>query len=85
VFRLLAYKEIFEHPEMYGYYLEDEDGYKELGSYKMVDVTAPIPILAQFAKEQGTTYRMLKLYTPWLISSKLSNPTKKIYAIKIPQ
>lgn len=85
VFRLLAYKEIFEHPEMYGYYLEDEDGYKELGSYKMVDVATPIPSLAQFAKEQGTTYRMLKLYNPWLISSKLSNPTKKTYAIKIPQ
>jgi hypothetical protein len=51
----------------------------------MVDVATPIPSLAQFAKEQGTTYRMLKLYNPWLISSKLSNPTKKIYAIKIPQ
>lgn len=85
VFRLLAYKEIFEHPETYGYYIEEADGYKELNDFKMVEVATPIPSLAQFAKEQGTTLRMLKLYNPWLISTKLTNPTKKTYAFKIPK
>lgn len=84
VFRLLAYKEIFENPETYGYYLQDEDGYKELDGFKTVEVSGPIPSLAQFAREKGTTLRMLKLYNPWLIGSKLTNATKKTYTIKIP-
>lgn len=85
VFRLLAYKEIFENAETYGYYIGDEEGYKALDDFKTVEVSTPIPNLAQFAREQGTTLRMLKLYNPWLISTKLTNPTKKTYTIKIPE
>jgi membrane-bound lytic murein transglycosylase D len=84
VFRLLAYKAIFENPETFGYYLEKEEHYPPLDRFKLVEVNTAIPDLAKFAREQGTTYRMLKLYNPWLISTRLSNPEKKTYSIKIP-
>ncbi|MBK6948030.1 MAG: lytic transglycosylase domain-containing protein [Haliscomenobacter sp.] len=85
LFRLLAYKEIFEHPETYGYYLEKNEAYPPLSKYKSVEVKGAIPSLAQFAQDNGTTLRMLKLYNPWLISVKLANPAKKTYEVKIPE
>lgn len=85
IFRLMAYKAIFENPETFGYYLGKEETYPPLDRFKIVEVNTAIPNLANFALEQGTTYRMLKLYNPWLISTKLSNPSKKTYSIKIPK
>ena len=85
LFRLLAYKELFEHPETYGYYLEKDEAYPPLSKYKVVEVKGAIPSLAQFAQDKGTNLRMLKIYNPWLISSKLTNTAKKSYEVKIPE
>jgi membrane-bound lytic murein transglycosylase D len=84
VFRIVAIKEIMANPESYGYYPEEFDKYKPLEDYKVVEVTSSIASLADFAKKNGTTYRMLKVYNPWLINSKLENKTGKLYRIKIP-
>lgn len=83
-FRLIAVKDIFENPQQYGFYL-DNDNYPPLDNYKIVEVKTPILSLGDFAKEHNTTYRMLKIYNPWLIDSKLSNRAGKLYEIKIPK
>lgn len=85
LFRIVAIKEVMKNPEAFGFYLTEEDGYKPLSNYKTVEVSESIPNLAAFAKEQGTTYRMLKVFNPWLIADQLSNPKKKTYQIKIPK
>jgi len=84
VFRIVAIKEIMSNPELYGYYAEEFSMYQPIEDYTIVEVNQPIPSLADFAIEQGTTYRMLKLYNPWLITSSLMNKAKKTYKIKIP-
>lgn len=84
-FRLIAVKDICQHPENYGFYLSDTDGYSELNNFTTVEVKTAVPSWADFAKEKGITYRMLKLYNPWLIDSKLTNPQGKTYEIKIPK
>lgn len=85
IFRLVAIKEILKYPKTYGFQLEEKDYYQPLTNYAIVETNESIPNLGDFAKKYGTTYRMLKVYNPWLISGKLTNTKKKTYQIKIPQ
>jgi len=85
VFRIVAIKEILNNPENYGFVMDNEDKYPPFDAYSLVEVDEPILKLGDFAKKYGTTYRMLKVYNPWLISSRLTNPNRKKYLIKIPK
>jgi hypothetical protein len=44
-----------------------------------------LPDLADFASRQGTSYRLLKVFNPWLIGNSLTNKSKKRYEIRIPK
>jgi membrane-bound lytic murein transglycosylase D len=83
VFRIAAIKEIYSHPEKYGFYLDDSDKYEQM-QFTTKTISSSIPDLAAFAKENGTTYRKLKIYNPWLLDSHLTNASKHTYTIKIP-
>lgn len=85
LFRIIAIKEIVKNPSDFGYYLEDEQKYQPLQNLKEVKVTNTISSLTDFAHENGLTYRMLKFYNPWLISSKLTVAPGKEYTIKVPK
>lgn len=85
VFRIIAIKEIIKNPKKYGYHLMDEDFYTSLDNTKSVTVNASIGQLADFAKLNGISYRMLKYYNPWLISGKLHVAPGKTYDIILPQ
>lgn len=84
VSRIMAIKEIMKNPTRYGFHLEEKDLYAPMPKFKTVTVKTSVASFADFAKEHKTTYRMLKLYNPWLRSSSLTNKYKKTYQIKIP-
>jgi hypothetical protein len=84
IFRLVAFKDILENPKRYGFVLDQEEAYTPLDKFKEIEVKTSIPELAAFAREHGITYRMLKLYNPWLISTRLTIKTGQAYRIKIP-
>ncbi len=83
-FRIVALKEVMENPEEYEYFVDKEHLYPPLSPAKVVKVDGPIPSWADFAAEHGISYRMLKIYNPWLIDSKLTNKEKKVYEIRLP-
>ena len=83
VFRILALKVITENPEKYGFQISDNGWYQPL-EYKTVTVTESIPNLVDFAISQGTNYKMLKYYNPWLRSNTLTISAGNSYQIKIP-
>jgi len=85
VFRIIAIKEIMKDPERFGFFIEPDQLYPQLSEYKTILMTGPIPSLATFAKLQGTTYRMLRLYNPWLISGALTNKYGKSYEVRLPK
>ena len=85
LFRLVAFKEIITHPEDFGFYLSEKDKYPPMSDYSIVEVKRSIENLGDFARDNSCSYRMLKVYNPWLISSKLSNRSGKAYEIKIPK
>ncbi len=85
VFRIVALKEVLNQPEKFGFELTDADRYQPLDNFSIVRVDGPIPNLGAFARQYGTTYRMLKIYNPWLRSYQLSNRSGKVYDIRIPR
>lgn len=84
VFRALAFKIIYEHTQDYGFFLTKEDLYDPL-EYTKVTVTSSIPNLSEFAQKNGTNYKMLKFYNPWLRSDMLTVKPGQQYEIKIPK
>jgi hypothetical protein len=71
IFRILALKFIYDNPVRYGFKLETGDLYDPI-QFKTIKITSTIPNLAAFAREQKTSYRMLKELNPWLRSDKLT-------------
>ena len=84
VFRILAIKEIIENPKKYGFQFRTEDLYKNIPTYEVM-VDTNISSWADFSKEYGINYKILKLHNPWLRESYLTNKLKKKYYIEIPQ
>lgn len=84
VFRIVALKEILSNPSQYGFLVQDHQKYEPLTNYYEVELSEQNVKWAAFAKKHGTTYRMLKVYNPWLIASKLTNKSKRKYLIRIP-
>jgi hypothetical protein len=85
VFRIIAIKEIMKDPERFGFFIDPAQLYPEMSNYNAIQFEGPIPSLATFAKQQGTTYRMLRLYNPWLISGSLTNKYGKRYEVRVPK
>lgn len=83
VFRILALKEIMQHPNLYGFDVSKQELYENIPT-KIVEVDSSITDLAIFAKAQGINYKILKIHNPWLRDKKLVNITKKKYLIEIP-
>lgn len=84
VYRSVAYKEIIEHPQKFGFNIAKEDFFCPL-EYDEVKVSSSIANLADFAENNGTNYKMVKLFNPWLRKDVLTNKTNKTYTIRIPK
>jgi hypothetical protein len=84
VFRIIAIKTIFENPEKYGIYVSNSLAYEPY-KYKNVIVKENIDNLAEFAKKHDITYKLLKVFNPWLRSNSLTVKKGKVYEIKIPK
>lgn len=84
VYRILAFKLIFEDPESYGFYL-DEDDYYEPIPVRFVEVNDKVDNWADFAKKHGISYKLLKYFNPWLRDNNLRNRKKKTYRIMLPE
>ena len=84
VFRILAIKEIIENPKKYGFQFRSEDLYENIPTYEVM-VDTSINSWADFSKDYGINYKILKLHNPWLRESYLTNKLKKKYYIKLPQ
>jgi hypothetical protein len=83
IFRILAIKEIFQHPRDYGFVIRKKDLYPPILS-QTIQIDSSITNMALFAEKAGINYKLLKYFNPWLKSDVLSNPNSKSYQIKIP-
>jgi len=84
LYRVLAFKLIFENPEAYGFKLSEKDLYPEIPVYT-VEVDSSVSNFADFAEEFDTNYKILKYLNPWLRDNKLNNSSRKVYKITLPE
>jgi membrane-bound lytic murein transglycosylase D len=83
VFRIIAFKHLLSQANSVGFIVQGMDAYKPYKT-KMVTVDSTIPDLAQYAIDNGTTYRMLKMLNPWLRDKKLTVKPGKTYEVELP-
>lgn len=81
LFRILALKQIMNHPELYNFDVRVPHMTEKT---KKVKVSGPVKDWADFAQKHGITYKTLKRFNPWLRKSNLLNPKHKTYEIAIP-
>ncbi len=84
IFRILAFKHLMENAEELGFILKEEDAYPAI-PYREVVVTSSISNLADFARANGTTYKMLRQMNPWLRGRSLTVKSSKSYVIQLPK
>jgi hypothetical protein len=80
VYRAVAYKLIMTEPEKYGFYISPKSELEPL-LYKEVEAKGPLDWIS-FSGKNGTNYKVLKIFNPWIMDTKLSTP--KAYKVKIP-
>jgi membrane-bound lytic murein transglycosylase D len=83
LYRILALKYILSHPRYFGLILEAGEEYRPL-KFRTVEVTKSIENLTEFAKANNSSYKMLKIYNPWLRAHKLTVKPGKKYDIAFP-
>lgn len=83
LFRILAFKHILENAEALGFKVSNEELYSEI-PFRTVTVTSSISNLAQWAIDNGTTYKILRLMNPWIRGKSLTVTGGKTYNIKLP-
>jgi hypothetical protein len=84
VFRILAIKEIIEHPEKYGFRVNPAHLYQE-EPLRYIEVTQTIPDLIAFARANGSNYKLIKRHNPWLREDKLTVKKGRSYRIALPK
>ena len=83
IFRIAALKYILSDPERSGFKLDYEDVYHPV-NLKKLSISYGIGDLIQFAKNKGTSYKMIKLLNPWLREKFFNNSKGRTYTILLP-
>ena len=83
IFRILALKQIMQHPQDYGFYLRHCDLYPSV-PYRTATLSGQNVDLYNFAKSNGTTYKRLREMNPWITTDKLTNKKGATYTVKLP-
>lgn len=83
IYRILALKQIMQHPQDYGFNLRHCDLYPAI-PFRTATLSGQNVDLYKFAKDNGTTYKLLRDFNPWLTSDKLTNKGNKSYTVKLP-
>lgn len=84
VYRILSLKLLTEQPYAYGYVITGSEYYRPLTDYTTIDVSDKKIDWSQLAKDNGTTYKMLRLLNHWIRDYEYNNPSGRTFTVKIP-
>jgi hypothetical protein len=84
IFRILTFKYLMGNSKELGFTVDESNGYPPYDT-RTVTVSATIPNLATWAKQNGTNYKMLKILNPWLRDRSLKVGAGKSYEIRLPK
>lgn len=78
LFRIIAIKNILEHPDHFGFYVPHEQKYKPQSVYR-VRINNNISDLAMYALDNNLNYKILKLNNPWLRKNNYTYTGSPVY------
>jgi len=84
IFRILSFKHLMENAEELGFIVKKEETYQPM-PFQAVTINSTIDDLAQYATNNGTTYKMIRAMNPWIKGRSLTVRPGKSYTIKLPQ
>ncbi len=84
IYRILAYKTLFANPENLGLKKKSLKYYSKI-PVKTIKIDSSIVNLSHFAKAIKSNIALVKLFNPWLLGDKLTNPDNHVYEFKIPR
>lgn len=80
--RIIALKLVHQHPKDFGYNLQEDDLYSPLNY--TVDTVRGSVNWVDFAKTRNISYKMLRIYNPWIRDLRLYNKEARTFTVKIP-
>jgi len=83
VMRLIAFKNIYENPTRFGFTISKENIYVAEPT-KTIKIKETIPDLAEFAIQNGITYKTLIEFNPWLKAKTLTVKEGKSFELELP-
>ncbi|TNE81739.1 MAG: lytic transglycosylase domain-containing protein [Bacteroidetes bacterium] len=83
LFRILAAKEIHSDAKKYGFKLSEETLYQPYKT-RSIEVKGAVESWPEFALEQGTNYKYLKILNPWIRDRKMKNSLGTSYTVLLP-
>lgn len=83
LFRILAAKEIHTRQAEYGFVLQEASLYAPIKTREIV-LDSAVANWPEFALEQGTNYKYLKILNPWIRERSMKNKLRKIYYVSVP-
>ncbi len=89
IYRALAFKEIMQSPEKYGFVIPKELRYPPV-EYRKIVLDTTVNDVSALAAQYGMSYRTLKYHNPWLLMNKLTFDKKdiekrKTYTLFVPR
>jgi membrane-bound lytic murein transglycosylase D len=85
IFRIAIIKELMENPAKYGFKLNSSQVYMPHNAKKVL-VKSSIDNISDWAKDNGTTYKFVKLLNPWILKRSLpSPPSGQSWEILVPE
>lgn len=84
VFRILAFKELLNNPQRYGFMVTQNDLYQPY-RFNEVRVDSAVSNWGSFGKQYNLSYKEVKILNPWLRSHKLTNKQRKEYVLYVMQ
>lgn len=83
VFRILAAKEIIEHPQRYGFHVPEDQLYN-IEEVRYVTLEGSVNSWVNWANDNGINFKLLKRHNPWIQGSSLTVSGRKEYKVAIP-
>lgn len=83
IFRILAMKAVLEDPAKYGFALNADQLYHPR-EVTIEEVSGPVESWADWARDHGINYRILRDENPWITAPKLTNKNGKTYKVRVP-
>ena len=83
VYRILAMKLIMQNPQKYGFHLRQCDLYPPIPT-RAATLSGQNVDLYEFARSNGTSYKMLRMLNPWIQTDVLKNKSNQKYMVQLP-